>query len=88
MSVKTPLLFEKPLAKDSCTPLSHPNPSSQGIRRTLRRKFIKSNLSCRVFGLAQGRAVIRAFIRLAVEINRGFEARRVIWTFSYARIRG
>ncbi|KAF5766985.1 hypothetical protein HanXRQr2_Chr15g0721921 [Helianthus annuus] len=82
MSVKMTLLFEKPPAKGSCTPLSHP-----GIRRTLTRKLTESHLRGGVLRLAQRSAVIRALIRLAVKIDRGLEPRRVIWTFSYARVR-
>ncbi|MFS7957684.1 hypothetical protein Hanom_Chr07g00669281 [Helianthus anomalus] len=37
--------------------------------------------------LSQRRAVVRALIRLAVEINRRFEPRRVIWTFSDTYVR-
>lgn len=39
-----------------------------------------------VLGLAEGGAVIRAFEIVAVEVDEGFEARRVVRTFPYAGV--
>lgn len=40
-----------------------------------------------VLGLAEGGAVIRALEIISVEVYDSFEARRVVWTLSYAGVR-
>lgn len=58
------------------------------MRRAAVGERDEGDLSGGVLGLTEGGAVVRALEDLAVEVNGGFESRRVVWTFPYAGIRG
>jgi len=48
---------------------------------------IEGHFRCRILGLPQGAAVIRAFEKLPIEDHGGLKARRVVRSFSDARVR-
>jgi hypothetical protein len=57
------------------------------VRRSTVGERIESNLSGGVLSLTESGAVVRALEDLAVKVNGGLEARRVIGTFPKARVR-
>lgn len=56
------------------------------MRGTAVRKRVQGDFSGGVLGLPQSGAVVRALKDLAVKVNGGLEPRRVIRTFSDARV--
>lgn len=57
------------------------------MRRATVGKRVEGDLGGGVLGLAESRAVLRALEDLAVEVDGGLEPRRVVRTFSNARVR-
>jgi len=66
---------------------THEDPGGKGVRGSTVGERIESDLGGGVLRLTERGAVLRALEDLAVKVNGGLEAWRVIGTFPNARVR-
>ena len=61
--------------------------SGEGVGGAAGRERVEGYFGGGVLGLAKGGAVVRGLKGLSIEVNDGFESRRVIRTFPYTSVR-
>nr|GME01658.1 hypothetical protein B296_00002089 [Ipomoea batatas] len=66
---------------------AYDDPGGEGVGAAV-GEGVEGDLGGGVLGLAKSGAVVGALEGLAVEVNDGLEARRVVWTFPYADVGG
>ena len=67
--------------------MTHEDLGGEGVGGATVGEGIESDFGSGVFGLTESGAVVRALEDLAVKVDGGLEPRRVIGTFSNARVR-